>query len=300
MLIGAFAAVLAQSTAAFAVALRTKNKSLKSISASAGISGLFGITEPAIYGVTLRLKKPFIVSCVAGAIGGGIGGAFGVKSYVAGAMPSMMTLPITIGPNGIDISFIMFLVGIGIAMVVAFVGTLIVGFNDIPEASGGGAQTSAKGVASGVVSELASPLSGKIVPLAEVKDEAFSSGALGQGIAILPDKGVLRSPVNGKVDSITDSKHAITLVGDNGAEILIHIGMDTVSLNGKPFTPKVKEGDKVKAGDVLIEFDMKAITEAGLDLVTPIIIANSDEYKKITFTKEKTVSSGDVLLYLES
>jgi PTS system beta-glucosides-specific IIC component len=160
------------------------------------------------------------------------------------------------------------------------------------------AQQEEKSAASMKSGTLASPLAGVLVPLEKIKDEAFSSGALGKGIAILPDKGILTSPVDGIVDSITDAKHAITLVADNRAEILIHIGMDTVGLNGKPFTPKVKEGQRVKTGDVLIEFDLQAIKDAGLDTATPVVIANSDEFKTITFTENERISAGDPLITL--
>jgi PTS system beta-glucosides-specific IIC component len=146
---------------------------------------------------------------------------------------------------------------------------------------------------------LASPLTGMLVPLEKVKDEAFSSGVLGKGIAILPDNGILASPVDGIVDSITEAKHAVSLIADNGVEILIHIGMDTVGLNGKPFTPKVKEGQRVKTGDVLIEFDIQAIKDAGLDTVTPIVIANSDEFKTVTFPETERISAGDPLITLQ-
>jgi glucose-specific phosphotransferase system IIA component len=145
---------------------------------------------------------------------------------------------------------------------------------------------------------LASPLTGKIVPFSEVKDEAFSTGTMGQGIAILPETGTVLSPVNGVVDSVSDTKHAVNLVANNGLEILIHIGMDTVALKGAPFTPRVKEGDDVTVGTPLIDFDMKAIKAAGLDLVTPIALINSDEYN-ITFTSEKSVIQGDPLITAE-
>jgi PTS system beta-glucosides-specific IIC component len=174
-----------------------------------------------------------------------------------------------------------------------------VGFKDIPNAP---AKTDASNkTAAGVKStKILSPLSGKVIPLEQVKDEAFSTGVLGKGIAILPDKGVLVSPIDGTVDLLTDTKHSINLAGANGEEILIHIGMDTVGLNGKPFTPKVKEGDTVKAGQTLIEFDIQAIKDAGLDTVTPIVITNSGDYGSIEFTKNERVAAGDILIMAEA
>ena len=141
-----------------------------------------------------------------------------------------------------------------------------------------------------------SPLAGDVVPLSEVKDEAFSQGFLGKGVAIIPYCNVVHSPVSGKVDSITDAKHAINLSADFGAEILIHIGMDTVSLKGAPFTPKVAEGGTVAAGDELIEFDAQAIQDAGLQMTTPITVANSDDFDEVKILAQGTVAIGDDLI----
>jgi glucose-specific phosphotransferase system IIA component len=146
---------------------------------------------------------------------------------------------------------------------------------------------------------LGSPLSGEVVPLASVKDEAFASGVLGKGAAVLPSKGVLTAPCDGTVDSIPEGKHAVTLIGDNGAEVLIHIGMDTVGLKGAPFTVKVSDGQKVKKGDLLVEFDIEAIKAAGLETVTPIVVANSDDFAEIMPAASGSVQSGDALLTLK-
>ncbi|MDR2864575.1 MAG: PTS glucose transporter subunit IIA [Spirochaetaceae bacterium] len=146
---------------------------------------------------------------------------------------------------------------------------------------------------------IVSPLNGKIVPLDKVKDEAFSSGTLGKGVAIIPDDGHLVSPLNGKVDMVIDSKHAIALISDNGIEILVHIGMDTVTLKGSGFTPAVAEGDVVKIGTPLIDFDIPAIQAAGFSLETPLVIVNSDAFTEITATKAEHVKQGDILLTLK-
>jgi len=146
---------------------------------------------------------------------------------------------------------------------------------------------------------LASPLTGKIVPLANVKDEAFSSGALGPGIAIEPEEGILKSPCNGTVDSIPEGKHAVTLIADNSAEVLIHIGMDTVGLKGAPFTVKVEDGQKVKKGVTLIKFDIGAIKAAGLETVTPLVVANADDFAEVALTGAEHVEAGDALITLK-
>jgi glucose-specific phosphotransferase system IIA component len=146
---------------------------------------------------------------------------------------------------------------------------------------------------------IVSPLSGKMVPLSEVEDEAFSSGALGKGVAVLPDEGKLFSPVNGKIDSVTETKHAINIVSNGGEEILIHIGMDTVKLNGAPFTVHVGEGQTVKSGDLLIEFDIPAIKAAGFSTVTPMVIANSDDYSSVKVTEAGTISVGEEIISVQ-
>jgi PTS system beta-glucosides-specific IIC component len=181
-------------------------------------------------------------------------------------------------------------------MVITLAENLITKFTDKPQESEKKIDT---GVSAEGVYEIASPLGGVVVPLNEVKDEVFAGEILGKGVAVLPDKGILVSPINGVVDSIADSKHAINLVGDHGEELLVHIGIDTVTLNGKPFTPKVKEGDRVKTGDVLIEFDIKAIRDAGLDLITPVVITNTGDYKNITVAAGPDVKAGELLMNLE-
>ncbi|MDR1029968.1 MAG: beta-glucoside-specific PTS transporter subunit IIABC [Treponema sp.] len=289
---------IAQGGAALAVAFRTKNANLKQLASSAGVTALCGITEPAMYGVTLRLKRPLYAVLISGGVSALFAGILGVRRYMSGS-PGLLTLPAYLGEPLTN--FVFAVITCVISATLAFVLTLIFGFEDPKEETGrSAANVDAEKASAGVKSgSLASPLSGVLVPLEKVKDEAFSSGALGKGIAILPDKGMLTSPVEGTVDSITDAKHAINLIADNGAEILIHIGMDTVGLNGKPFIPKVREGQRVKTGEVLIEFDIQAIKDAGLDTVTPIVIANSDEFKDIIVTKSERISTGDSLITLK-
>ncbi|MDR2869814.1 MAG: PTS transporter subunit EIIC, partial [Deferribacteraceae bacterium] len=187
-----FPAVLAQSGAAFAVAFKTRNKSLKSIAFSAGITAIFGITEPAVYGVTLRLKKPFYAACIAGAISGALIGAFGSVAYAFG-LPSLLAMPLVLNPSGMDTAFIMFAASVVLSWVLAFALTLILGFEDIPETAADNTPAAAPVVDEGIgfVSDgftIASPLVGKVMPLKEIKDDAFASGMMGQGIAVDPVK----------------------------------------------------------------------------------------------------------------
>jgi PTS system beta-glucosides-specific IIC component len=298
---------IAQGGAALAVAFKTKNASLKQLASSAGVTALCGITEPAMYGVTLRLKRPLYAVLISGGVSALFAGIFGVRRFMSGS-PGLLTLPAYLGEPLAN--FIFAVLTCVISAVLAFVLTLVFGFDDPKEntKAAGNADAANADAGKAAIGEkdaphsaslsrsLASPLSGVLVPLENVKDEAFSSGALGKGIAILPDKGILMSPVDGIVDSVTDAKHAISLVADNGAEILIHIGMDTVGLNGKPFHPQVKEGQRVKTGEVLIEFDIQAIKDAGLDTVTPVVIVNSDAFKTIQFTESERIATGDLLM----
>jgi PTS system beta-glucosides-specific IIC component len=291
---------IAQGGAALAVALKTKNASLKQLASSAGVTALCGITEPAMYGVTLRLKRPLYAVLISGGVSALFAGIFGVRRFMSGS-PGLLTLPAYLGEPLTNFVFAVLTCVISAGL--AFVLTLVFGFDDPKEEAAAASNANTKPsaekarVASG---SLASPLSGMLVPLEKVKDEAFASGVLGKGIAILPDSGVLKSPADGVVDSITDAKHAVSLIADNGAEILIHIGMDTVGLEGKPFVPKVTEGQRVKTGDVLIEFDIQAIKDAGLDTVTPVVIANSGDFAGIVFAQGGRVSQGDSLITVKA
>jgi PTS system beta-glucosides-specific IIC component len=305
---------IAQGGAALAVAFKTKNAALKQLASSAGVTALCGITEPAMYGVTLKLKRPLYAVMISGGVSALFAGIFGVRRFMSGS-PGLLTLPAYLGEPLTN--FVFALLTCVISAILAFVLTLVFGFEDLKGDTAGAAEMSettedtktetggeAKEAVPSVPSvksgSIASPLSGLLVPLENVKDEAFSSGTLGQGIAILPEQGVLTSPVDGIVDSITDAKHALTLVANNGAEILIHIGMDTVVLKGKPFTPKVTEGQRVKTGDILIEFDIQAIKDAGLDTVTPIVIANGNDFTGIEFAQGERIAQGGSLILLKT
>ncbi|AYV68186.1 PTS beta-glucoside transporter subunit IIABC [Niallia circulans] len=293
-LIMAFAASFAQIGAVLAVMLLTKNKKVKSLSVPAFISGIFGVTEPAIYGVTLPLKKPFIISCIGAGIGGAIIAVMNAKSYSPGPL-GIFKIPTLINPeNGVDSSFWGAMIAIGVAFVLSFVLTLLFGGinKQVKEVVSEGKELM-KGVRN---EEIVSPISGELISLKEIPDQVFASESMGKGVGIIPSAGRAVSPVNGIVTTLFKTKHAIGITSDNGAEILIHIGMDTVQLEGKYFTAHVKQGDKVSAGDLLLEFDMEKIREEGYNLITPVIITNSADYKQIDTIKERTVSEKQVVI----
>ena len=284
------AASFAQTGVVAAILIKTKNKKLKSLAIPAVVSGFFGVTEPAIYGITLPKKKPFIISCIAASIGGGIIGLFGSKGYMIGGM-GIFALPSYIGPNGMDQGFYGMAIAMVVGLVLGFVMMIFTKFEDDPETSEG---TKANSLVKQEI--LVSPLKGEVRPLSEVKDEAFSKGALGKGIAIEPIEGKVIAPVDGVLTTLFPTGHALGITSDNGAEILIHVGMDTVQLEGKHFTPIAKQGDTVKAGDVLLQFDIKAIKAEGYSVITPVIITNSDNYLDVIETDKKNINYKEDLL----
>ncbi|WP_434297661.1 beta-glucoside-specific PTS transporter subunit IIABC [Clostridium sporogenes] len=296
---GMLASNIAQGAATLCVAVKSKNKNLKQLAASAGTTALLGITEPSLYGVTLKLKKPLIAAMIGGGCAGIYAGLSGLVRY-AFVSPGLAALPAFIGKNPMNI--IHALITCLIAFVVTFILTWILGFEDpIDEKS---IKTSVTNKNETTIShtniiEIASPLSGKLIPLSQVNDDVFSGGLLGKGMAIVPNNGNVVSPIEGIVSTVLESKHAVALQGDNGVEILIHIGLDTVNLEGKHFKSCVKNGDKVKIGDKLIEFDINEIKKLGYDTVTPVIICNSDKYETIVGEKENEVTFGNSIIKIK-
>lgn len=277
-----------------AMLLKTKNKKLKSLSASALVSSIFGITEPALYGITLPRKRPFIITIIANSIAGGILGLFGTKVYTFGAT-GIFAIPNYINPKtGVDIGFYGYLIAIISAAILGFILTWLFGFKDEDEKEKETIATNDNIAADDEI--ITSPIKGEVKALSEVKDEAFSQGLLGKGVAIVPTEGKVFSPANGVITTLFPTKHAIGITTDNGAEILIHVGMDTVSLEGKYFIPKKAQGDRVEKGDLILEFDIKSIESAGYSVITPVVITNHDAYSSIVETKEQNVTKDSELI----
>ena len=342
-----FACTFATSAVVLAMFFKTKDKKLKEMAIPNFISGIFGVTEPAIYGMLLPLKKPFIISCIAGGIGGAFYGHFNFRKFILGGM-GIFELPNMMNPDGTMGNIIVAFVGIAISMVVGFVLTMIF-YKDKPgvmdevtenaenvitadsntgnniEVHNSAANTNSNIVAntksntvvndekiantkSGSIesdsqkstvkkeSIVYSPLKGNVIPLSEVEDEAFSSGILGKGAAIIPEEGVVYAPADGEISAFFPTGHAIGIKTTDGLELLIHVGMDTVQLDGKGFTPLAKAGDKVKKGQKLLEFDKELIKAEGYSTVTPVLISNFDQFDEIVATDEKYVQAGDIFL----
>ncbi|MFS0869000.1 beta-glucoside-specific PTS transporter subunit IIABC [Paenibacillus xylanilyticus] len=290
---------ISQGAAALAVALRTKNKAFKQVAYSTSITALLGITEPALFGVNLRLKKPLIAVIVGGAVAGIYVGLFGVARSALG-IAGLATLPAFITDHPWNL--VHAAIGCVIAFVVTFLMTLILGFEDVPEEGKNQESKEKSSSTSRVmvtdVSEhvLIAPLTGKVLELSTIKDEAFATGAMGKGIAIEPTVGKLVSPADGVISAVFPTSHAIGISSNNGAELLIHIGMNTVKLKGEHFKVHVQEGDVVKAGDLLIEFDTNAIASKGYDLTTPIIVTNSNDFVDVISTDKASITIGEKLI----
>lgn len=268
----------AQTGAVLAIMLKTKNKKLKSLAIPAAISAFAGVTEPAIYGITLPKKKPFYMTCVISAITGAIlitMGAYGYQMAGMGVFSYTMYLNPN-DPNNIS-GMILAIIISAIALIAGFVLVYFTYKDDEPKKTEKAKNTSADGAEQFV----SAPVSGRALELSEVKDEVFSSGSMGKGIAVEPEKGEVYAPCDGEIVTFFPTGHAIGIKGDNGAEILIHVGIDTVELNGEGFTPLAKQGNRVKKGQLLLKFDIGLIQSKGISAVTSVIITNSDDYADI-------------------
>ena len=313
-------AVVAQVAAAFGVFIKSKNKEFKGVALSAGVTGLFGITEPTIYGVTLRLKKPFICGCAGGAIGAVVMSFFHSAYYAYAGLPGPLTIVNAISKDA-PMSFPGEVIGCAVAAVIAIVLIQIVGFDDpvaktenaaagqisaeedvkvieTVDTENATAQTTGSENTETTAKTVDSPLIGQVIPLSEVNDPVFSSEAMGKGCAVIPSEGKVFAPFDGTIVGLLDSHHAVGMESENGIEILIHVGMDTVKLGGKHFTCHIEDGQQVKKGQLLLEFDMDAIKAEGYEIVTPVIITNSDEFTEITTEAAGQVKNGDKLLTL--
>lgn len=300
----ASAANLAQGGAALAVALKTKDQKTKSMAVPSALSACMGITEPAIFGVNLRFGKPFVMACIGGACGAlfasvtalgatgtGVTGIFGILLCLNQPLSYLLMMAISIG--------------------VAFVLTWMFGYKDSvsetcqeaekEKTQGEKAEAEKLEIQESVTGEilLDSHMEGEAIPMSEVKDETFAAEVLGKGIAIIPKKGEVTAPCDAVVETVFATRHAIGLKADHGVEILIHVGINTVELGGKFYTSHVKEGDRVRTGQVMLTFDMEKIKEAGYDVTTPMIITNSDDYQGINILKTGNVTKQDAVLEIE-
>ena len=298
VMVAQLGANLAQGGASMAVALRSKNKNMRQTAAAAGFSALVaGITEPAMYGVTLRLKRPFIAILIASFTSGCFAGLMQLKSFSTACPGLVTTIQYIEADRPISILYIALTCVIAIA--VSFVLTLILGFRDPESASAETAPTAAAPAAQPLTTErrlVDCPMDGKLIPLGEVADETFASGVLGAGVALEPTDGTVYAPFDGTVETLLDSHHAIGLRSTDGVELLVHIGRDTVALNGQHFTAFVKVGDSVKKGQRLLVCDLDAVRAAGYDITTPVIVTNTDEFLDIVPVQQPAVKHGDRLL----
>ncbi|WP_405078280.1 beta-glucoside-specific PTS transporter subunit IIABC [Pectobacterium carotovorum] len=298
-----YVANFGQAGAAFGVFLRSRNKKIKSLALSTSFSALMGVTEPAMYGVNIRFKRPFAAALIGGACGGGFALALGVKAY-AYALSGIPGLPALVGPT-----FGWALVSLAISFTVAAVITFLIGFDDpvdkteetnTPPAPDEGKTVPESTIQAAKDETLFAPLAGNVVPLHQLSDPVFADEVFGKGIAIVPQKGELRSPINGTVGSIFATNHAITLESSAGAEVLIHIGIDTVKLNGRHFTRHVEDEQNVSVGDLLISFDLDALRAENIDPSVIMIVTNTENYQEISVIKENNVDSREAFLKLSA
>ena len=299
------AAMTAQGAATVAVGVKTKNPKLKTLAFPAALSAFLGITEPAIFGVNLRFRKPFFLSLIAGAVGGGLASILGL----AGTGNGITIIPGTmlyIG-NG---QLLQYLLMVAVSFALGFALTYMFGYEDEVEEVAGAiseAETdrlTEEAVTGNLVSlsegVIQTPIVGDVVALSNVNDPVFSSGAMGQGIAVKPSQDVVYAPADAEVTIVFPTGHAYGLRTANGAEILIHVGIDTVSMNGEGFNHKVAQGDKVKAGDVLGTFDSAKIAAAGLDNTTMVIVTNTADFASVNPVASGSVAKGDAIIEVKA
>ncbi|WP_459480415.1 beta-glucoside-specific PTS transporter subunit IIABC [Clostridium saccharoperbutylacetonicum] len=278
----------------FAIWLKTKDKALKQIALPAWVSGFFGVTEPAIYGILLPRIEQFILSCICGAIAGGMTAFFGLKYHIMAGM-GIFEIPALLDPEQPGASLVKCLIVTAVSFVIGFV-VAFIKFKDRENIT---TEITKKDEDKNGKEIIVSPMTGTLKSLDKVKDAAFANGAMGKGVAIEPNEGKVISPFDGTVMAMFPTKHAIGLLSDKGCEVLIHIGMDTVQLEGKYFETHVKQGDKIKKGDLLITFDKEAIIKEGYSLDTPILVTNTNDYLDIVAVdSNSSINAGKDLIVL--
>ncbi|WP_459478896.1 beta-glucoside-specific PTS transporter subunit IIABC [Clostridium saccharoperbutylacetonicum] len=294
---GMLSANVAVGAASLAVSVKSRNKDVKALALSSGITGVLGITEPSIFGVLLRFKRPFIGAMIGGGIGGLFAGIVHLKQYAI-VSPGLAALPTFIPTDGSGImsNFYLAVVTVVISIASSFIASYFLGFDDPVENAE--IQSTNKEIKLTEDVVINSPIKGIAISLKNVKDEVFSNEIMGKGVAIIPEEGVVYSPINGEVSLVFNTKHAIGITSEEGIEILIHIGLDTVKLGGEYFNEFVKVGDKVSSGDKLLEFDLKAIKDKGYDITSPIIISNSNNYSEVGTLGEGNINMGETLMVI--
>ncbi|AYW44846.1 beta-glucoside-specific PTS transporter subunit IIABC [Tetragenococcus koreensis] len=290
-----------------ALLIKSKSKKVRDIALPGAISLVFGVSEPTIYGLMLPMKRSFLYALISNAVGGAYIGSMNVVGYRAGGL-GVFSIFNTINPNGnLDMNFWNVIIGFALCTVVGFVLQMVFPVPSLEGDGNEGQTASNKNDDKGLVSSeelqesakediIASPMQGQLVPITEVSDEVFSSEALGKGVAIKPEVGEVRAPANGVISTLFPTGHAVGMKTDEGTEVLIHIGLDTVELEGKYYEILVKQEQRVNAGDLLIKFDKAGIESENYDMITPIVITNSGDFKAIDVTEETEVTPGDYLL----
>ena len=286
------------------IILKTKEQKVKDLSIPAAFSALFGVTEPGIYGVTLPMKIPFIIACISAAIGGAIGGFFKMKIYTIGAL-GLFSLSSYIPKEGIGRDFYIYSAVCLISLISGIILTMFVKIPKLYEEENvsesndeNKADKKPVNIEDKILEKevIYSPLKGEFKLLKDAEDAAFASGALGKGAAVVPIEGKVVAPADGTIITLFPTNHAIAIETDSGAELLIHVGLDTVQLDGKYFYPKVKEGDTVKKGDLMLEFDIDEIKKAGYVLTTPVIVTNTDEFLDVIEIDKENIEFGEKLI----
>ncbi len=289
--------MVAQVGAVLGVFLKARSKDTKGVALSSFITGIFGITEPAIYGITLRFKKPFIFGCIAGSVGAIVASFFEPYYFAYAGLPGILTIVNAISDQ-VPTSFLGELIGCGIALIGSVVLIQIFGFGEtVNEDKTSDQKLGTKGETSGN-NLITAPLAGEILPLTVVPDEVFASGVMGSGVAVIPTDNTIFAPFDGKVTMIATTKHAIGLTSNDGVEMLIHVGIDTVKLNGAPYQLNVTSGQEIHKGDKLMTVDLAQIEKAGLSIITPIIITNSADFQQVEQQRDGAVSFDDAIIQL--
>lgn len=292
------AAVIAsinQGVANLAVGVKTKQENIKGIAFPSSITAILsGVFEPALYGINLKYKTPLYSSMIGSAIGAAVAGFGHAAAYTFGGGTGLMNLPSFIGEP--ISTFVWMVAGVITGIICTFVLTLFMYKDEVVEAT----ETTGEQASNTLSEVIQSPVSAKVIPLSDVKDNVFSDGLMGKGVALIPTENLIKSPIEGEVISVFPTGHAIGLKSKSGAEILIHIGMDTVQLNGEGFEILVENGEKISKGTPLIKVDFEEIGKKGYDISTPIVVTNTNDYHKVEIIKEVFVTGGERLINLEA